>query len=213
VIEGMALGHIYHQGIGVRRLRLTARGEGGHSWLHFGRPSAIHALVGLAAQLARLPVPESPKTTYNIGVISGGTSVNTIAAEASLQLDLRSEDPAHLQALVEQVEALTRAAATPGIEILSEVIGDRPAGGIPREHPLVQLAASALEAASGRRDKAAFDNGSTDANVPLSRGLPSVCVGLTRGGNAHRCDEYIETEPLETGLKQLVMLALGSYEL
>jgi acetylornithine deacetylase/succinyl-diaminopimelate desuccinylase-like protein len=197
----------------VRRLRLTARTEGGHSWLHFGRPSAIHALAGLAAQLAGLPLPESPKTTYNIGVIAGGTSVNTIAAEASLQLDLRSEAPAALQALVAQVEALARAAAAPGVEVAWEVIGDRPAGGIPREHPLVRLAAASLEAASGRREKPAFENGSTDANVPLSLGLPCVCVGLTRGGNAHRCDEYIETEPLEIGLKQLVMLALGSYEL
>ena len=213
VLEGMALGHIYHQAIGVRRYRITARAEGGHSWLHFGRPSAIHALVRLGAQLADMTVPAVPKTAFNLGVIAGGTSVNTIAAEAHLQLDLRSEDGAALDALAGRVEEICRTteAAQPGVAISQEVIGDRPIGAIPRDHPLVQLAAAALTAC-GVED-ISFEKGSTDANVPLSLGLPSVCVGITRGGNAHRPDEFVEIEPIEIGLRHLVMIERGAFSL
>src|SRR5262249_97183 len=87
VIEGVAFGPVYHSGIAVRRLRIRCQGPGGHSWLHFGRPSAIHGLMKLGAQIATLHPPESPRTTYNIGVIEGGTTVNSIAADASLLLD------------------------------------------------------------------------------------------------------------------------------
>jgi acetylornithine deacetylase/succinyl-diaminopimelate desuccinylase-like protein len=91
------------------------------------------------------------------------------------------------------------------------VVGDRPSGGIPREHPLVQLAARALEEAgvSGYT----FETGSTDANIPLSRGLPCVCLGLTRGGNSHRPDEYIETHDLERGLESVRQVVRRAYEL
>lgn len=209
VLEGMALGRIYHEAIGVRRYRITARAGGGHSWLHFGRPSAVHALVRLGARLTDLSVPAAPKTTFNLGVIAGGTSVNTIAAEANLLLDLRSEDPATLAALTARVEELCRAAAAPEVEIGLQIVGDRPAAAIPRDHPLVRLAAAALDAAGVR--EVSFENGSTDATVPLSLGLPSICVGITRGGNAHRPDEFIEIEPIEIGLKQLVMIVRGAY--
>jgi tripeptide aminopeptidase len=212
VLEGMALGHIYHRAIGVRRCRITARSAGGHSWLHFGRPSAIHALVRLAATLADWSLPAAPRTTLNIGMIAGGVSVNTIAPEANLLLDLRSEDPAALRTLARRVEAACREADDEqGVTIACEVIGERPAGAIPREHPLVQLAARSL-AACGVKD-ISFENGSTDANAPLSQGLPCVCIGLTRGGHAHRADEYIEVEPLGMGLQQLGLIVLGAYEL
>lgn len=208
VLEGMALGHIYHAAIGVRRYRFTARAEGGHSWLHFGQPSAIHALVRLGAQLTELQVPSAPKTTFNIGAISGGTSINTIAREAALDLDLRSESPASLQELSAQVIALANDCETDGIQIETSVIGDRPAGCLPREHPLVQVAARSLRQASL---PVFFDAGSTDANLPLSRGLPSICVGLARGGNAHRPDEYIETQELEKGYQSVVTMIRGAF--
>jgi acetylornithine deacetylase/succinyl-diaminopimelate desuccinylase-like protein len=211
VLEGMALGHIYHSAIGVRRYRLTARAEGGHSWLHFGRPSAIHSLVRLGAKITDLVVPLSPRTTFNIGTIGGGTSVNTIAREATFDLDLRSEAPALLEALVTRVEGLVAGCNTPEVQMEARVIGDRPAGAIPREHPLVQLAARALDetGVSGYT----FETGSTDANVPLSRGLPCVCLGLTRGANSHRPDEYIETRDVDKGLASVVRVVRGAYEL
>jgi tripeptide aminopeptidase len=209
VLEGMALGHIYHSAIGVRRYRITARTPGGHSWLHFGRPSAIHALVQLGARVTHMALPAAPKTTYNIGTISGGTSINTIAREAAFDLDLRSEAPEILAGLAGQVERLVSEANAADVEVAAQVIGDRPAGGIAREHPLVQLAARSLEACG--LHNYTFETGSTDANVPLSRGLPCVVLGLTRGGNSHRPDEYIETRDVERGLESIVRAVRGAY--
>ncbi len=209
VLEGMALGHIYHSAIGVRRLRITAHTEGGHSWLHFGRASAIHALMRLGAEIAGLNVPAAPRTTFNIGTVTGGTSINTIAREASFDLDLRSEAPAALAALVTRVERLVAGSNTAEVRIEAQVIGDRPAGSIPREHPLVQAAAQAMEAAGVTGYT--FETGSTDANVPLSRGLPGVCVGLTRGGHSHRPDEYIETRDVERGLDAVTRVVRGAF--
>ncbi len=210
VIEGMAFGHLYHEAIGVHRMRITATAEGGHSWHDYGQPSAVHGLARLAARLTELALPTQPKTTLNIGQIAGGTSVNTIAREASLELDLRSEDPAALAALVDQAGILIDESNAPGLNIASTVTSRRPAGSIPRGHPLVQLAADSLRALNVEPE---FEKGSTDANIPLSLGLPTVCLGLCRGGNAHRPDEYIETAMLEKGLRQLVAVAVGAFEL
>jgi acetylornithine deacetylase/succinyl-diaminopimelate desuccinylase-like protein len=201
VLEGMALGHIHHGGIGVRRYRFTVRAEGGHSWLNFGRPSAIHALMRLGAQIAEWSVPAIPKTTFNIGVIDGGTSVNTIAREASMDVDLRSEDAAQLADLIERVERLAAAPRQPGVHLELTVIGDRPSGAISREHPLVKCAAQALTELGY---PPTFVQGSTDANLPLSQGRPGICIGLTTGGNAHRPDEYIDVPPLTAGVQALV---------
>lgn len=210
VLEGMALEGVYRAGIGVRRYRFTVRTEGGHSWHHFGQPSAIHALLRWAEPLTRLPVPTIPKTTFNIGTIGGGTSINTIAREATLDLDLRSADPAVLQQIVAQVEAQAATFRVPGAVLETEVIGNRPAGEIPITHPLPQLAARALTAVGL---KPVFEAGSTDANIPLSQGLPCVCIGLTHGGNAHRPDEYIETAPLELGLAALLQTVQGVWQI
>nr|MBI2904209.1 M20/M25/M40 family metallo-hydrolase [Chloroflexota bacterium] len=198
------------QAISVHRLRITANAAGGHSWSDFGQPSAVHGLVQLAAHLTAIPLPASPKTILNIGQISGGTSVNTIAREAALELDLRSEDTAALAVVVEEVEQAVRKFGTRGIGIAATVTGQRPAGAIPREHPLVQLATAALQAVGA---PPTYERGSTDANIPLSQNLPAVCIGLCRGGNAHRPDEYIEPALLENGLKQLMYVALGAFEL
>jgi acetylornithine deacetylase/succinyl-diaminopimelate desuccinylase-like protein len=211
VLEGMALGHIYHAGLAVRRYRITARTEGGHSWLHFGRPSAIHELMRLGVRVTELMLPVAPKTTFNIGTVSGGTSINTIAREAAFDLDLRSESPAILQGLAERVLGLAADGSAPGVEFVTEVIGDRPAGAIPHDHPLVQLAVRALND-SGVASHT-FEIGSTDANLPLSRGLACVCVGLTRGANSHRPDEYIETRDLDRGLESVERLVRGTYGL
>ncbi|MDW8326930.1 MAG: M20/M25/M40 family metallo-hydrolase [Anaerolineales bacterium] len=213
VLEGMALGHIYHNGIGVRRYRFTAIAEGGHSWLNFGRTSAIHLLLRFGADLTQLSVPERPKTTYNIGTVSGGTSINTIAREASLDLDLRSETPEALEELDLQVQALyhvhRRTAEAVGAQLIRQCIGDRPSGRLPRDHVLVQIAAQALEAVGLTP---IFDAGSTDANLPLSQQRPCICIGLTHGNNAHRPDEYIETGPLAQGLQALRDTVLGALE-
>ncbi len=209
VIEGCDFGSLHHQAIGVRRFRIEARGPGGHSWGNFGTPSAIHVLVRLAARLTELQVPVSPRTTFNIGTISGGTSVNTIAHHASMLLDLRSVSSAVLSDLVSEVYRLVEEATLDQPEVHLQIIkvGDRPSGAIPREHPLVQAAVAAYQMVGAQ---ISFQQSSTDANIPLSLGIPAICVGLTDGGNAHRTDEYILPMNLGRGMQALLLLSLAA---
>ncbi|MDX1992826.1 MAG: M20/M25/M40 family metallo-hydrolase [bacterium] len=206
-LEGLAFGHIYHAGIAVRRLHIKATAAGGHSWLHFGRASAIHGIMQLGAKITALKPPESPRTTFNIGMIDGGQSINSIATHASLWLDLRSEARYTLEQLEQTVHGLIKGLTQDDLRFEVEVVGDRPAGQIATDHPLVLMAMAALDEVGVR---GSLETGSTDGNVPLAAGCPTVTIGITRGGNAHRLDEYIETEPVAAGLKQLVLLALAA---
>jgi acetylornithine deacetylase/succinyl-diaminopimelate desuccinylase-like protein len=201
VLEGMALGYVYHKGVGVRRYKISAHTAGGHAWTDFGKPSAIHALTALAAKITALHPPAHPRTTFNIGRINGGTSINTVAAEAWLELDMRSEGVASLAELNRHVDDLLEAAEQPGIGWDVQVIGQRPAGEIAKNHPVIQLAESCLRE---QGFEPILTTGSTDANIPLSKGYPALVLGLTHGGGAHTRQEYIETGPLEQGLAQLV---------
>jgi tripeptide aminopeptidase len=211
VLEGMSLGHVYHRGLGVRRYRISARTAGGHSWVDFGRPSAIHELAGVVVQLTSLPLPVEPRTSLNVGVISGGTSVNTIAAQATLELDTRSEGKQELLALAVQVEQVVAQANREGlVQVAGEVIGERPAGEISASHPLVSLAVQCLQE---QGIIARLNIGSTDANAPLSRGYPAVTVGLTHGAGAHTVGEFIVIQPLVQGLQQLFSLAERAFRL
>ena len=202
-LEGLNLGRVTHQAVGSRRLRITVEGPGGHSWGAFGNPSAIHVLGEIIAKIAALAVPREPKTTYNVGMIEGGVSVNTIAPRASLVLDLRSIDPVALEKVVGQVDAIVRDAAGGEIRTMSEVIGDRPAGRLAPDAPLMRATIAALRELGL---EPTLDASSTDANVPLALGIPAICIGLTRGGHAHRLDEYIETGPIGRGMRQLVLI-------
>ena len=209
ILEGLALGQVYHRGLGVRRYRITAHTSGGHSWIDYGQPSAIHELTALSARIAALDLPSTPRTTLNIGIISGGTSVNTIAAEAMLELDLRSESTESLEALARQVGQLVQAAQKPGVKVEAEVIGLRPSGELPADHALVRLAQDCLRAVGIEPH---LNNGSTDANLPLNRGLPAVTIGLTTGGRAHTVHEFINIPPLEKGMQQMLRLVSGVWE-
>jgi tripeptide aminopeptidase len=210
VLEGMGLGEIFHRGLGVRRYRITCRTKGGHSWIDFGSPSAIHEISRLVTQITSLQVPDNPRTTYNVGVISGGTSINTVAPEASIELDLRSEQIECLDRLATQVEVLCRNASSRKVKVEASIIGDRPGGEIPANHPLVRLAKRCLQK-HGQRPNLGI--GSTDANVPLSRGYPAICIGLSRGAEAHTAEEYILTQPLGWGMEQLVQLVCRVWDI
>lgn len=210
ILEGMALGQIYHRALGVERYRIRVKTQGGHSWVDYGRPSAIHELAGLVTQLNDLPVPQSPRSTMNVGVFSGGMSVNTIAPEAQLELDLRSENQSVLKALARSVIDLVQSVKRTGVEVSFERIGLRPAGELPHSHPLVRLAQRCL-LEQGIQPNLTI--GSTDANIPLSHGLPAICLGVTNGTSAHTEGEYIFTEPVAAGLAQLVAMVVGVFEL
>jgi di/tripeptidase len=209
VVEGGLFGRICHQAIGVRRFRIAVETEGGHSWGAFGNPSAIHVLGHIIAGIDRLNVPNKPKTTYNVGVVSGGTTINSIAGEAHLLLDLRSESPPALETLVAQVDEIVQSCRTEtGVDVVISSIGNRPAGTISRKHLLVQWATAALNVV-GAGKYVEYTTGSTDANVPLSQGRPTVCIGLTQAGNAHRLDEYLDITHIPAGLGQLLLLVLS----
>ncbi|KAF0195156.1 MAG: peptidase [Bacillota bacterium] len=205
------LGGLVYQGIASRRLRVLVTTGGGHSWGDFGRPSAIHTLGRIIAEISRIEVPSKPRTSYNVGVISGGTSINTIAGSAEMLLDMRSVDSIELAKLEDKVRrvisAETRGA---GVTAEIEVVGDRPGGGLSSDHVLVRtvrniqrsLGLTSVEEAS-----------STDANVPLSQGVPAVCIGITEGRGTHRLDEYLNITPMIKGMEQLFAVVWETQQL
>jgi acetylornithine deacetylase/succinyl-diaminopimelate desuccinylase-like protein len=207
VLEGMGLARVVHRALASRRFRIHVTAPGGHSWSDFGTASAVHVLAQLAADLTTLRPPESPRTTFNIGILQGGTSINTIAQHASLELDLRSEEPAALASLEREVHSIVARYQSlrwqqAGVAVSNTLIGDRPGGSIPDDHPLVQAAIASLRQ-QRVHPQLSLRISSTDANIPLSRGIPAICIGISEGGNAHRTDEWIATAPIASGLRHL----------
>jgi acetylornithine deacetylase/succinyl-diaminopimelate desuccinylase-like protein len=198
-LEGHGLDAVQVSGIGSARLIATAAGPGGHSWSDRGRPSAVHTLVdGLHRALAAATA-DDPRAHVNVGVIRGGTSINTIAATAEAEIDLRDADDA---ALERRTTLVQDALAAAGLTVRR--VGRRPGGATDPGHPLV-VAARAARAAAGLRpaDETAS---STDANAAMGRGIPAVCVSLTNGAGAHTRDEHVELEPLPGGLRAVELL-------
>lgn len=209
VLDG-TLGGLVRQGVGSRRLRIEVETEGGHSWGSFGAPSAIHALCRMVARITEIPVPREPKTTYNVGLIQGGTAVNAIAAHAEAVVDLRSVDGASLGRLEQRVrEVVARQATQCGVNVRISVVGDRPVGSIPEDHPLCQ---AVLRVHERLGIHTRIYPSSTDANIPLAGSIPAVTIGVTVGGNGHRLDEYIQVEPLGLGLAQVALVLLAAQE-
>jgi tripeptide aminopeptidase len=199
------LGHLVHAAVGSQRWRITVSGPGGHSYGDFGTPSAIHGLGRIIADIAQLEVPQHPKTTFNVGLIEGGTSVNTIAAHASALLDLRSTDSAALHQVAEQARRIIEQSAVPQLRTEITILGERPAGMRSQDDPLVQLAAQAI-AWVGREPE--FEASSTDANIPISLGIPAVCIGVTQIERAHTREEFLYVPPIGDGLAQLTRLCI-----
>lgn len=202
-VEGHNLGRVTCSGVGSQRWRVVVRGPGGHSWGAYGQPSAIHGLARIVAALAQLQPPANPKTTFNVGVIEGGVSVNTIAPSASALLDMRSISPDALARFVAQVRSVIERTQLEGLTVEIEVIGERPAGSTARDSALVVAAANALREVG---ISPVYDASSTDANIAMSHDIPAICVGISRGGNGHTIDEFIETGPIADGLIQLALI-------
>jgi acetylornithine deacetylase/succinyl-diaminopimelate desuccinylase-like protein len=161
----------------------------------------------IGSRICSIRPSADPRSTYNLGVVSGGTSVNTIADVATMEMDLRSESTDGVASLEAEVLAVIESARNEDVAIEVSPIGSRPAGSIPRDHPLVAVATEALERVGA---EPRYPAGSTDVNALLAAGIPAVCVGVTTGGNAHRTDEWIETEQLARGFEQLAFLIRGA---
>ena len=198
--DGYAEG-IAHRAVGSRRYRVEIDTEGGHSWGKFGNRNAIAYMSSLIDTLYTIKVPEGGKTTYNVGTISGGTSVNTIAQHAEMLYEFRSNTPAHLDTMEEHFNAAIAFYRTKGVEITVTLLGERPCGIEIDETAHGALIARAAEAVRTHYGlEAKLGAGSTDCNIPLSRGIPAVCVGAVRGGGAHTREEYVEIDSLTPGL-------------
>lgn len=197
---------IVTKAVGSRRYRVTVTTEGGHSYGKFGAPNAIAQLAQLITRLYQVQVPALGKTTYNVGTISGGTSVNTIAQEASMLYEFRSDEREGLAFMQAQFDAIVEEFRCIGVQIETEVVGDRPCGLDVDNSLLAQRAAKAVERNYGLSP--ALTSGSTDCNVPLSMGIPAICPGCVLGAGAHTREEYVEIDSLHPGLKvcfELVM--------
>ena len=198
--DGYAEG-IAHRAVGSRRYRVEINTEGGHSWGKFGNRNAIAYLASLIDTLYTVKVPQGGKTTYNVGTISGGTSVNTIAQHAEMLYEFRSDTPAHLDTMERHFRAAVEFYRTKDIEVIVTLLGERPCGIEIDEEAhgaLISRCAEAILTHYGL--EVSLRAGSTDCNIPLSRGIPAVCVGCVCGSGAHTRGEYVEIDSLRPGL-------------
>jgi acetylornithine deacetylase/succinyl-diaminopimelate desuccinylase-like protein len=218
ILDGAGDERIVHRALASRRYRLTFQGPGGHSWTAFGVPNAVHAAAVATARLARLPLPASPRTTVSVGRIGGGISVNSIPDRAWLDVDVRSASPAMIERMDRQVrdaaaaaaieENARRAIGTTALAYKVDVIGERPGGETPSDHPLV-LAAMEATRLIGRDPELAI--ASTDANVPISLGIPAVAIGAGgRGGDAHTPAEWFENTEGPLGLSRALGVVISA---
>lgn len=218
-LDGTGMDGMVTGGAGSKRYRLTFKGPGGHSYGAFGLVNPAAALSGAISEFYRLQVPKTPKTTYNVGVIGGGTSVNSIPEEVSAEIDMRSESPEELAALEQKFLAIVpRAAATENaarstregaVAAEAKVIGDRPAGQTPGSADIVRLAAAAYRTEGVT---VSYHSSSTDSNLPISLGIPAVTLSrVASGGRAHSPDEWIGIEkPDNVKLKRILLATILS---
>ena len=192
---------VVDRAVGSYRYEIEVRTVGGHSWSSFGNPSAIYHASKIATALHEMRVPCHPKTTFNVGVIEGGTSVNTIAQSCRMLLDLRSEDAQCLKEVDEQAMQIVRRAQCKEAQVSARRIGERPCGIEVDQTALLQRLRPIREELGLPMDLCAS---STDLNIPLSMGVPSLCFGAYIGHGAHTQEEYLFASSIPDGLRQLL---------
>ena len=220
-LDGAGDDRIVTRALGARRYRVTFRGTGGHSWAAFGVANPVHAAGAAAAKLAAMPLPRLPRTTLSVCRIGGGISVNAIPDEAWLEIDLRSSSQDALERCADDVEQAIRAAgrqensrrasgSTPLTWSIA-TIGDRPCGEIDVDHPLVRAAVLATTAI-GRTPE--LSTASTDANVPISLGVPAIAIGAGgRGGGVHTSGEWYDNTDGTLGVARALTVLVAAAEL
>ncbi len=221
-LDGAATEYVTTAALASRRVEITVTGPGGHSWSDFGAPNPIHALGRGIARFVTVRIPESPRTSFNIGEISGGTSVNSIPSSAQMKVDLRSESEAELSKLEgflrdavkagvdEEMSAARERGMGPNGSLLYlkvDVLGVRPAGELPENSPLL---AALLAADDQLGNRSRRERSSTDANIPLAQGIPAISLGAGgRSGGAHTLEEWYDPAGRELGLQRIALTVLG----
>ena len=226
-LDGSATEYVTTAALASRRVEISITGPGGHSWSDFGTPNPIHALGRGIGRFVAARVPESPRTSFNIGEIEGGTSVNSIPARAQMKVDLRSESDMELgkiesflrdsvQSGIDEEMAAARdrgmAGGTTTLDLKISVLGVRPAGELPENSPLL---AALLAADTRLGNRSRRERSSTDANIPLSVGIHAISIGAGgRSGGAHTTEEWFEPIGRELGLQRvaLTLLAVAGLE-
>ncbi len=223
VLDGAGNDTIVTEALGSRRFEVIVRGPGGHSWSDFGAPNPIVALARAVAGFAQVPIPISPKTTCNIGVIRGGTSVNSIPESASMRVDIRSTSSREIEALeramrmaldraVEEESGAAEARSSgprrlPDLSTEIVVIGNRPGGELPRGSRILEVI-RAVDAQLG--NAAQVLRASTDANIPLSLGREAIAIGGGgAGGGVHTLQEWFDSTGRDLGLRRILLLVLA----
>jgi tripeptide aminopeptidase len=218
VLDGSGTDHVTTKALASRRLEVLITGPGGHSWSDFGMPNPINALVRGSIRFINTKVPASPRTTFNLGQIEGGTSINSIPYDAKLKVDIRSEREDELgkleSALRESIAAGTRDEMESArdrskgkLEWKIDVLGTRPGGELAANSPLL----AALRAADNYvNNQSRIERSSTDANIPLANGIDAISIGVGgAGGGAHSLQEWYEPSGREMGLKRALLTLLG----
>jgi len=204
------IGGVVNMAVGSHRYEVTAETEGGHSFSKFGNKNAIAALSEVVCEIYKLQVPkkENTITTYNVGNIEGGTSVNTIAQKARMLCEYRSNDRECLAIMKSEFERIFAAANTSETKLTVNMIGNRPCKGEvdpAAEAELIDAYRQAVKAVTG--NDITLRMASTDANIPMSLGIPAIDVGSYIGAGAHRREEYIEKNSLVPGLEIIIRTA------
>lgn len=218
VLDGSGIDHVTTKALASRRLEVVITGPGGHSWSDFGMPNPINALVRGSVRFINTKVPASPRTTFNLGQVDGGTSVNSIPHEATLKVDLRSESEDEIL----RMEAALRECVAAGVKDEMDnsrdrsrgrldwkvnLIGSRPGGELAQDSALLAALRSADDSVG---NKSRLERSSTDANIPLSMGLDAISIGAGgSGGGAHSLQEWYEPAGREIGLKRVLLTVLG----
>ena len=215
--DGPGVDRVTNRALGSRRYRVEITGPGGHSWGDFGLPNPVHALGRAVAKLAGYPLPREPRTTFNVGRIEGGATVNAIPEKAMMDVDLRSGADAELQRLdsffrramrqAADEENATRRPGDPLLELKMDLIGERPSGETPPDSPLVELA---VEATKVLGIEPRLDQSSTDSNLPISLGIPAITLGAGgTSGASHTLAEWFDPTDRDLGLKRALLVVLG----
>jgi acetylornithine deacetylase/succinyl-diaminopimelate desuccinylase-like protein len=215
--DGPGVDRITNRALGSRRYRVELVGPGGHSWGDFGVPNPVHALGRAVSRLAGYPAPKEPRTTFNVGRIEGGTSINSIPCKAAMEVDLRSASETELRRLdaffrramrdAVDDENAKRRVGDPELKLKLDLIGERPTGETASDSPLVELA---VESTRVLGFEPRLDQSSTDSNLPISMGIPAITLGAGgASGCSHTLDEWYDPRDRDIGLKRGLLVVLG----
>ena len=217
-LDGSGTEHITTKALASRRLEVLITGPGGHSWSDFGMPNPINALVRGSVRFINTKVPTTPRTTFNLGQVEGGTSVNSIPFEARLKVDIRSESEDELVRLETALRDCVAAGVRDEMESARDrskgkldwkvdLLGSRPGGELPADSPLLAALRAADEFTA---NQSRIERSSTDANIPLSIGIDAISIGAGgNGGGAHSLQEWYEPAGRELGLQRALLTLLG----